>query len=201
MYIINSNFTILKQVGDLSDSRIGLLKQTFPEFPEVIKPNNHTLVFKKGGNALVISPDQIVFVANGDVSEVNTEEISNYLRRTNEVLGLSNNGRLILKYEGIDPIFDNAMEKSKEALSSVFESTDIDVQGIGYRFIVEKDSFNGDIHIEPYIKDNQKIFYNITLQSKEIINLDKLNEFIDVIFTYGNDKSKKAAEKIFSLRG
>ncbi|MBX9988606.1 MULTISPECIES: hypothetical protein [Priestia] len=198
MYVINSNFTIVKSIGDLSASRIGALKEALgSKFPEIIQPNEETLIFRRGVSALIISPDQIIYGTQGSVEEFKISDIADLLVATNEILGLSQKANAIaMRLEAIEDIQENALERSK---SMLHEITDIfGANGVGYRFIIENDLYHGDINVEPFLKDNQKIFYGITLQSNST-ELSSLTTSLETLFTFGTEKAQAAASKIFSL--
>lgn len=199
MYIINSNFNLIKQIGDLSTSRIQALKSALNEdFPEIIQPNPQTIIFKRGVKALVVSPEQIVYLTQGvEVGDLNLEQISSLLTRTNEILGLSDSAIIQLRLELSESTIENLLEKSKSLLTEAAGL--LDAYGIGYRFMVTNSNFHGDVHIEPYIKDNQKVYYNLVLESHGQKSIGELNDLLNEMITFGIRNSKEAAKNIFSL--
>jgi hypothetical protein len=197
MYLTNANFTIHKQIGELSKDAIIQLKTTFSEFPEVITPNPVTLILKKGAQAIVIAPDQISFVTAGSIEEINIEEIYMQLQKVNHLLNLSDKGVIALKFESLLPFIGNSMEKSIEAHQESAEM--VSAIGIGYRFIVNKDNITGDVHIEPLIKDSSKLFFNVVLQSKDAVELSESIDYLRIMFEMGTTNSIEAARKLLSF--
>lgn len=198
MYIINANFTINKTIGDLSESRIGQLKEALgAKYPEFLKPNKETLLFKKGVSALVISPAQIICVNQGDVTDFNIEEITTSLAQVNEILGLSSKANFSMRFEATEATKENVFEKSKTHLEEV--STGLSPYGIGYRFMIDNDTFFGDIHIEPYIQDNQKVFFNVILESKDQMDIAESENLFNQMFLFGTENARSTARNLFSL--
>lgn len=197
MYVVNSNFSLVKQVGDLSESRLNALKKNFYDtFPEIIRPNGETLILKKAASALIISNDRIVFATQGDLSNINGGNIAEILVKANEILELSPNSTIAVTIEAIDSVNENTLEKSKGYFGECSDM--LSAYGIGYRFMIRNENkYHGDVHIEPYIKDAQKIFYLLNLLSTEHIHSNEIHVFIDDILSFLNEKVKSAASKIF----
>lgn len=195
MYIINSNFTLMKQIGDLSESRIEGLRQAFNEYPEVIRPNEHVIVFRKGTTALIVQPDQITCLVQGEVTEINVDNIVTQLLKANEVLGLSNRALVTTRFEATENTLDNIMEKSKVPVEA--SASELGASGVGYRFIINNSRYRGDLNVEPYIKDNQKIFYNVTLQSLDTVEVEQAPSLLEEMFSFGSEKAKQASRHLF----
>ncbi|HDR6633182.1 TPA: hypothetical protein QCV53_001439 [Bacillus cereus] len=197
MYIINSNFVLGKPIGDLSETRISELKKKFGnEFPEVLRQNEQTIIFKRGVTALVVSSEQIVYVTQDNAENLDIKGISNLLLQVNEVLGLSQKAKITVSLEGTEMFEKNILEASKGILSEASEI--LHAEGIGCRFVIRQEKFRGDIHIEPYLKDNQKIFYGIGFETEQV-DLSEMEELFCSMFSYGTEKARDAARNIFSL--
>lgn len=198
MYFLNSNFSIRKPIGTLTKSRVNSLKEFFSKiFPEVIQPSDEILIFKKGVTAFVISPDQITYTAQAEADEIDLNEINEYLLKANEILELSEEGFALLRLEAIISVSENPLDKSKSHFMEVAEN--LDARGIGFRFIINNSSFHGDIHIEPYLKDIQKLFLKVILDTEENINLENFSEVINEMYLFGTQKAEFAAGKLFSI--
>ncbi|EOO75485.1 hypothetical protein IIC_02322 [Bacillus cereus VD021] len=198
MYIMNSNFALVKQVGDLSESRINELMTRFnSRFPEIVRPNEQNIIFKRGVTGIGISPDQIVYMTQDNADRLNSEEIFDLLLEINDVLGLSRKARMVVNMEGTERFEGNILEKSRGILGDASDILQADA--IGFRFVLTQELFRGDILIEPYLKDNQSVYYGMAFETQQIDLSDDAKKVLGAIFTYGIEKSKEAARNIFSL--
>ncbi|NEX77363.1 hypothetical protein G4Z05_00400 [Bacillus thermocopriae] len=199
MYFINFNFTLIKPIGSLSESRIGILKNMFSDnFPEIIQPADNTIIFRKGATALIISPDQIVFAFQGNENEINFEEITSTLVHTNEALGLSNKAIIIQRLEAIESIKVNSLEKSKEIIKDFNDSQNVD--GVGLRLIITTHpNFHGDIRVEPFIKDANKVFYQVALDSRGEILISDAKEKFKEMYNFSIQKAREVSKNLFSI--
>jgi hypothetical protein len=155
------------------------------------------LVFKKGTSILLISPAQLVFIYQGDLSDLDASFVANTLQIANDVLGLSSESKVAIKMEITDITNQNTMEASKNFYPEIVN--DLDASGMGLRFMINTASFHGDIHVEPYIKDNHRYFLNVVLESKTDVGNDNLHTYISDIMSFGVNKGSDAAKRAFSL--
>lgn len=183
-------------MGELSESRVDILKQALTEYPEINKPNYQVITFRGGLSMLTVQPGLITFTIQGEASEINIEYISNELIRLKGLLDLSQPFQIQVSLEWIENSAENIMEKSK---APIFEAAKaLDAEGIGYRFILNYNKFTGNAHIEPYIEDKQKIFCHIDLYSKESYQNEDIQAIFSQLFTLGTSNTREAAKKIFS---
>ncbi|TBL14516.1 hypothetical protein EYB35_08405 [Bacillus paranthracis] len=198
MYIMNSNFALVKQIGDLSDSRINELMTRFnSRFPEIVRPNDKSIIFKRGVTGIGVSPDQIVFMTQDNADRLNSNEIFDLLLEINDVLGLSRKAHMVVNMEGTERFERNIHEKSRGILGDASDILQADT--IGFRFVLTQELFRGDILIEPYLKDNQSVYYGMAFETQQIDLSEDAKKVLEAIFTYGIEKSKEAARNIFSL--
>ncbi|ATB52749.1 hypothetical protein [Caldibacillus phage CBP1] len=195
MYILNSNFTFLKNVGDISEVKLNELKEAFKNYPEFIYQGKNNLLFRKGVSGIVIQPNQLTYVTQGDVEQIDLEFIISELQKLHELLNLSQSSVFGLRFEAIENRNTNLMEKSRLIIKDV--SDIIEAQGIGFRFMIKNEKFFGDIHIEPFIKDPQKSFFNVILQSSANINVNESHAFVRELFDWSLEKIKKAANELY----
>ncbi|HDR7493081.1 hypothetical protein PDK93_21930 [Bacillus cereus] len=198
MYIMNSNFALVKQIGDLSDSRINELMTRFnSRFPEIVRPNDKSIIFKRGVTGIGVSPDQIVFMTQDNADQLDSNEIFDLLLEINDVLGLSRKAHMVVNMEGTERFERNIHEKSRGILGDASDILQADT--IGFRFVLTQELFRGDILIEPYLKDNQSVYYGMAFETQQIDLSEDAKKVLEAIFTYGIEKSKEAARNIFSL--
>lgn len=198
MYILNSNFSLRKEIGNLHILKFSELKSYFEnKFPEIIRPEENILIFKKGSEAIVISPEQITYTFSGEDSELNITDISEYLNEINNILELTKSGITLFRLEGTESVEVNTLEKSKDAMKNSFN--EIDPQGIGFRFIVNNNNFQGNVHIEPFINNPNKIYYNIILDSKETSNIQDLVSNFNSLYSYCTTNVSRSAKSLFSI--
>ncbi|MGP9039830.1 hypothetical protein [Cytobacillus kochii] len=197
MYFINTNFSVIKPIGSLSENRISMIKSKLSiKFPEILKPNPNTLIFRRGASALIITHEQLTFATQSDESEIKINELSSDILAVYEALELSNEGIITLKLEGIEDRSYDTLETSKNILGTFLDKHKF--QGVGYRFMINNDFLQGDIHVEPYIKDKQKIFFNIVLETKGTANISDVESIFNKMYDFGLLNGREIANGIFS---
>lgn len=197
MYITYSHFTLIIPVGDLSDSKVDILKQTLNDYLEINRPNPQTITFRNGSSILTVQPNLIFFTAiEKDASEINIENISNELIKVKNSLGLSQPYQIQMILEGIEKSQENIMGKSKVPIPEAAKA--LDAVGIGYRFILNYNDFTGNAHINPYIEDKQKIIYNVDFLSKKTYQNEDMKSIFNQLFTLATSNTQEAAKKIFT---
>lgn len=195
MYILNSNISLIKQIGDISGEKLRELKNAFSHYPETIMEQGRPLVFKKGLSALTVQGDQITYVTQGDPEDIDSEYIVQELEKLNEILNLPQEAVLVLRIEAIEKYNLNVLEKSLD----VFDNSPnvLNAEGVGYRFIVNNDGFHGDIHIEPYLKDIEQAYFNVILQSNDNINISNASELLKKLFDFVIRNAKETADALY----
>lgn len=197
MYILNANFSINPKVGPLTDVKINMLRTLLNDkFPNTERPNENMILFKKGLDGLFIAPDQITFITQGNSEEMNVLEISETMKEICEVLNVSNRSGASIKFEGTEDRQDDMMLKTKEFVNQASEV--LDASGVGFRFIINHSSFNGDVRIEPFVRDNHKLFYEVTLETTKVFDHSQLNDNLNEMFDYGTTKAKSAANTLIN---
>lgn len=198
MYYLHTKFAIKQPVGKITESKINIVKENFNEvFPEIVQTNESTLVLKNSSISILITADEIAYSFKGDESNINFEEISNYLSCISQLFDLSNAVPLTIQLQAIENSSEDTHEKSKEPISKSIDVSNL--MGVGYRLIIKNDNALGNIHIEPFLSDNKKVYFNIALYNVENINLENLNEVINTLYSYGLEQAKLAAKGLFSI--
>lgn len=195
MYILNANFYLLKQIGDISQEKLNELKSAFRDYPEITAESGQSLVFKKGISAIVIQGNQLTYVTQGEPSEVNLQHIIQELTKLNEILNLPHESPIGLRMEAIKDYDINVMDKSLEI--SNINSKPLGADGIGYRFIINNEKFHGDVYIEPFLKDKQRAFFNVILNSSTHINVNNANDFLNDLFNFAVESVKEVADDLY----
>lgn len=195
MYIINSNLVFSKQIGEISNEKLNELKKAFSNYPEIITQQGQPLVFKKGVNAIVVQGNQIAFVSQGEPNEIDIEYMVNELIKVNSILNLPMESGLSLSFEAIENYDFSIMKKSGEKFQNAIEK--LDAVGVGQRFIINNDKINGDVYIEPYVKDINKAFFNVNLQTKNIISTDKSYDLLKELFDFAVTNVEKVADELY----
>lgn len=195
MYILNSNFSINPKIGPLSEGKINALKTLFGnKFPVFERPNENIVIFKRGLDGLFVAPEQITYITQGNSSEVNIPEIVESLKQAAELLEVSSRSAASIKFEANEDKLEDIMAKSKELVNEASEI--LGAIGVGFRFIINQEQFNGDVKIEPFIRDHQKLFYEVTLETNKVIDHSELTDIFNTMFEFGSNQAKKAADTL-----
>lgn len=197
MYIINANITYNKPVGELSDNRIQQLKEELLDFPEItVQPNN--VIFKNGNKAIIVNPAQITYAANLGAEPINIEEIADYLNKINNKLGLSSQANIALTLEGLIEFGKSSFGLSLNHFQE--EARILSAIGIGYRFMVDTGDFAGDIRIEPFLRDDNKIYAQSLLQNKTAIDINQAKNIVQKMYVIGTERVEEVLNKLFQER-
>lgn len=192
---LNANFTLSTMVGNLNESKIkGLNEVLSSEFPEINRPNSNIIIYKNGLSGIVITPEQLTYIYQGNYEDIDLEYVANQLLKVSDILRVSSRVNIEIKAELTDETNVNTMEKSKtfvEEAANILES-----RGVGFRFMIDQPSFGGDIFIEPFVQDNQKVFYNIVLRAKNVVEQSNVKSTLIELLDFGVIQGRDAAKTL-----
>ncbi|MHB8125751.1 MAG: hypothetical protein ACYDEJ_08950 [Desulfitobacteriaceae bacterium] len=197
MHYKNLNFVYLVDLGTKLTGGISKIRKAFPEFSEMDNPAKGVYLLHKGALALGISPTQIMCVLSGEES-ININEIVNRLNKVLEVLDISGQIRLGLKVEGYEKVDISSKKLSLSAHKQ--EAEILGAVGIGYRFIINNSFVHGDIKIEPYLKDDKQILYDVLLQTLDGIPISEAEQGFHNLFVLATENSRKVSSTLFFLK-
>lgn len=200
MYLINANFSLLKVVGDLDEDKRKEIQRTFPELSQ-FSTMGSGVVFRNQSRALMVSPAQITYITNGDSNAVDLSDVSNILIRAYNAVHLSGTVGIAMKFEGLSDSFPTSqLSASKVPVRNIVEG--LGARGVGYRFMIDSPGYRGDVNIEPYLRDDSRIYINVELAQDQVLTgPDDIAGQLDKMWQYGNEHVPAAALEFFHEMG
>lgn len=182
------------EVGEITDKKRDIISQIFKDKAEV-DDNNDVILIKN------LNEPEIIIIDNESIAYINFIGHIVETGLLGEIETVAN--RLLLKDENdvqikITLITENnqSMNQSKEIFNLNYGGILNDfpnISGVGYRFLIE--SKKGEIRIEPYVKEENKLFIEYIM--KENYNIGNLEEYIGSSMDKMNNIYKGLSKKIF----
>jgi hypothetical protein len=198
VYYKNLNFIYVLDSELKNSEKIEKVRKAFPEFPEISSPAKEVYILHDRTAALGISPSQIMCIFSGEET-INTADIVEKLNKLSKLLNVKGPIRLGLKVEGFEKVDVSSRKLSLTAHKE--EAEILEAVAIGYRFIINNAFVHGDIKIEPYLKDENQIYYDGLLQTIETIPFSETEKGFSDMFTLATEKAGKAAATLLGLKG
>ncbi len=197
MYFKNLNFIYVLDKEIKISEKIEKVRKAFPEFPEISNPANDVFIVHERNSALGMSPSQIMCIFSGE-EKINITDIVENLNKLSKILNIKGQIRLGLKVEGFDKVDVSSRKLSLTAHKE--EAEILDAVAVGYRFIINNTFVHGDVKIEPFLKDENQIFYDVLLQTIDTIPVSEAEKGFSDIFLLATEKAGKAAASLFCLK-
>lgn len=171
------SFNLIAQVGTVNDKKIEKLsKELFDktDFKNYGKIPIGVVFMSTSGENIIVRESGINYTSlRKDVSSDNLKSAMDTIK---EVLMLEEENHLIIDIQGVSNT-DNSYSETKEYFKcKMSDSMPEDIYGIGYRFLVKNITGNGEIKIEPLVRDSHFYYYeyimnyNNKINSKDVID-------------------------------
>lgn len=174
------SFSLIAQVGTINDKKIEKLsKELFDktDFKNYAKVPMGVVFVSTSGENIAIKENSINYVSlKKDVSKDNLKLT---LDTINEVLMLEEENHLTIDVQGVSNTKDSYGETREYFESKISDSMPEDIYGIGYRFLVKNITGNGEIKIEPLVRDSHFYYYEYIMNYNNNINN---RDVIDTVF-------------------
>ncbi|MDD4345930.1 MAG: hypothetical protein PHZ11_03370 [Desulfitobacteriaceae bacterium] len=197
MLFKNLNFIYVLDSELKISEKIKKIREAVPEFPEMNQPGKDVYILHNGKSAIGLSTSQVTFIFSGE-ENIKVNEIVTTLNKILKILNIKGKIRLGLKVEGFEKI-----ELSSGELSLAAHKQEAEILGavaLGYRFIINNSFIHGDIKIEPYLKDEKQIFFDVVLQTIDQITPAEAEKGFKEMFAFATEKSMAAATSLFCLK-
>jgi hypothetical protein len=197
MFFKNLNFIYVID-GELKiGEKINNIREALPEFPEMNQPAKDVYILHNSKSALGLSLSQVMCIFSGEEC-INVNEIVPKLNKVLKILNIKGKIRLGLKVEGFKKVDLSSRELSLTAHKQ--EAEILGAVALGYRFIINNSFLHGDIKIEPYLKDEKQIFFDVLLQTINEISTGEAEQGFNDMFTLATEKAGTAATALFGLK-
>ncbi len=192
----NLNFIYVLENEIKMSEKITKIREALPEFPEIDQPGKDVFILHNRKSALGLSPSQVMCIFSGE-ENVSINEIVATLNKMLKILKIKGTIRLGLKIEGFEKIALSGRELSLSAHKQ--EAEILGAVALGYRFIINNSFIHGDVKIEPYLKDEKQIFFDVLLQTINQIATGEAEQGFREMFTLATEKAAAAAKPLFCL--
>ncbi|ARK28817.1 hypothetical protein [Halalkalibacter krulwichiae] len=196
MNILNANFNfILNEIKDFSVDKLKLrsVLKDFPDFQE----QNGALFFRGATDAVAIAPGQITYVYSGKLNNIDIQYIASILKDVNDLLEFEEVGRVELKMEGTDFVEQNSLQQSLNKFSVIQDDLPTYIKGVGQRFIVNTEDYEGDLFLEPYIRNENNIFLRAQLLTYDVKNITEISKSISGMLDIFQTDLVKLSKKMY----
>jgi len=176
MYALNLNFIMGFDNAIFNEQTLQKLRTEFNDYPllETIQPG--VWILKNANRFILLGPNQIAHGKSDHLTDININEIKSLFEKIIEVLEIQDKVKLIFTSEFISSPFEySILNKSIEKYNYTAPKNTV---GIGYRYIIQNEELTGEIKVEPFIREGNKVFYAINLES---INTLSSIEFTDML--------------------
>lgn len=186
MYLLNGNIVLRKGEEEIDVTEYEkVLKENLTEFPELQRPHESILAFTHSNKAVIVAPDQITYALSGDVESIRISDVTDLLATINHILKLDDTASLILTFEMTTNIDGNSFEKSLELEEE--NATKLNAIGVGKRYIVDTGKIKGNVFIEPYLNDENKVYSRLELETLENTDKNEWNSIYTEMISYVNE--------------
>lgn len=197
MFFKNLNFIYVLDSELKISEKIKKIREAVPEFPEMNQHGKDVYILHNGKSAIGLSASQFTFIFSGE-ENIDLKEIVTTLNKILKILNIKGKIRLGLKVEGFEKIDLSSRELSLSAHKQ--EAEILGAVALGYRFIIDNSFIHGDIKIEPYLKDEKQIFFDVVLQTIDQITTGEAEKGFSDMFTFATEKAMAAATLLFCLK-
>lgn len=162
--ITQITFAIQAQIGDLNDKKKGILADKITRstrYKDALNsPFGFIFIAPQDNENLLINFDRVAYTKAGKEFDIN--QVTEALSIICETLLLEDEFFVTIDIQGISQTDNSQIETLKlfEANNCKgFSESHPEVYGVGYRFLIKADDCNGELKIEPLIRDARNYFY------------------------------------------
>lgn len=182
------------ELGEITEKKRNIISEVFKEKAEIDERNGMIIIKNFDEPEIVIINSESIAYINFIRSIVNAKLLEEIKTVANKLL-LEDENEVQIKINLITES-NQSMNQSKEIFNSKHEgilNEYPNISGVGYRFLIE--NRKGEIRIEPYVKEENKLFIEYIM--KEKYNIGRLEEYINRSMERMNNVYKELSKKIF----
>ena len=191
------SINLFVQVGELTEKKRARLIKQVKLGQAVNTPVGIGFINNENSENVIINPDRITYTKLGYY--IDKEKVTLLLNTLIDVLMLDEKNFALIDIQGLSDTDDSHTE-SINTFNNKFSDTLYkygDIYGVGYRFLFKDENANGEIKIEPFIRDSSKYFYHyIENINENKMNIDKIIEITDNAINNLDEKYKSIIEMI-----
>lgn len=168
---------LLKELGELSTKKIEKLVSVLEkEFPQrSAQPFGWVFFNPLNKKSIILTTNQITISYDGDNIPPDEDELNGILSVLIETLMLDDGANAIYNFVAHR---ESKLDSLKDSLNFVnFNGKQLEgLEGVAYRFILNRKDQMGDLRVEPFILDPHKVFLELELKEMEILNFSQIVE-------------------------
>lgn len=163
--------TVPYNLGMLNDKKVEVLTQQLNENEigvnaRINGPDGSAVfVLCQGRDNLILAPNQFTYISSIDNNSFEWENLKNKIMVILDALLIDNNLKYVFNFEGSREAVDSHNDSCKQYTEKFGRDVPGDVFGIGYRFLIKNENFEGDYKVEPLINDRSKWYYQLILNT------------------------------------
>lgn len=165
-------FIIPMDIGEITEAKQKVIEEALNKNVEIRNMgSNKVLVLEEleENEALIIKSDGMTYI--NKVGSINSQSCLKNVAKMIKGLLIDGIEESHLKFVLLQDR-ENSMQKSKENFEKVHNIRNeklSDVEGVGYRFIIDRKFGRGEIKVEPYIKKENTMFIGVTIEENATI--------------------------------
>lgn len=176
--------TVPYNIGNLNEKKIDVLINKLNEngmkvSARVNSPNGVIFVLGEGKDNLILSSDQFTFISTIGDNEFKWEEKKEKIKVVLDTFLIDDSLKYVFNVEGNSDTEDSHKESCTTYLKNSNGDIPRDTFGVGYRFLIKNNDFQGEYKIEPMINDKRKWYYQLILNTNNNETLEHVIENIE----------------------
>lgn len=172
------------KAGQITDKRVQKIIEELKKSEVIVnasvRPNRDVVIFllDNNGGAFVITPDNLTY--NLPNVEDKFSFTKKHLSVMMDIFGVEDKNIYVVNAQGSTTCVDSHAETRRifnQKNNDVLEKFK-DIYGVGYRFLIKNELYNGEFKIEPMVADNRKYYYQYMINTQFAITLDEMCAFV-----------------------
>lgn len=173
--------TVPYNIGNLNEKKIDVLITKLNEngmqvSARVNSPNGVIFVLDEGKDNLILSSDQFTFISTVVNNEFKWNEKKEKIRVVLDTFLIDDSLKYVFNLEGNSDTEDSHYESCVAYSQNNKADVPKDTFGVGYRFLIKNEEFQGEYKIEPMINDKSKWYYQLILNTNNNGTVEQIIE-------------------------
>lgn len=162
--------TVPYNIGNLNEKKIDVLINKLNEngmqvSARVNSPNGVIFVLDEGKDNLILSSDQFTFISTIGNNEFKWSEKKGKIKVVLDTFLIDDSLKYVFNLEGNSDAEDSHKESCDNYLQNNSGDVPKDTFGVGYRYLIKNEDFQGEYKVEPMINDKSKWYYQLILNT------------------------------------
>lgn len=162
--------TVPYNMGKLNEKKMDILteqlnKNGFTVNARINSPDGAAVfILCQGKDNLILASNQFTYINSIEDNKFDWESLEKKIKLILDTLLIDDDLKYVFNFEG-DSEAENSHEESRKQYIENNKSISEDIFGVGYRFLIKNENFEGEYKIEPMINDKKKYYYQLILNT------------------------------------